>query len=366
VNKLAYIPALDGLRAIAVVAVMLYHLGLPGFDFGFVGVDLFFVLSGFLITSLLVTEHYRTGRINLPQFYLRRALRLFPALLVVLATALILALLFGSAREQSTTITGIWSSLLYISNWVLVLMPDANLGPLNSMWSLAVEDQFYIIWTPIIAFLLARHVSKSKLLLILLLATLASTSAGALNWYLAGTFPGPALGTHSRAQGLLLGCMLGLLYVWGRFPTRARPLMICALTVALSFTFLLTLHSDTALYTTGYLIIAVGAGGLIVLAVSSPHVARILSFKPLVWVGSISYALYLWHLLIFWYMSSSHTGLDPIVAGTLGFVLAFLSAAASYYLVERYFLQLKKRLAVRPTTPVTEHPQQDVLLAPNP
>jgi peptidoglycan/LPS O-acetylase OafA/YrhL len=350
VNKLGYIPALDGLRAIAILGVMLYHLNLPGFTAGFAGVDLFFVLSGFLITSLLLTEHARTGRLDLARFYLRRVLRLIPALVLVLIAALTLAYLFGSPNEQTFTITGIWSSLLYVSNWVLVLVPNSSLGPLNSMWSLAVEDQFYIIWTPILAYLLSKRISRPTLLISLSLAALVSTLACALHWYLSGTFVASALGTDARAQALLVGCMLGVLYVSGRFPYKARHLMICAMTAALSLTFLITLRADSVLYTIGYLIIAIGAGCLIVLAISSPKVASLLSFKPLVWIGSLSYGLYLWHLLIYWYLSPPHVHVDPLIAHTIAFALSFVAAAASYYLFERYFLQLKKRVSARPAT----------------
>jgi peptidoglycan/LPS O-acetylase OafA/YrhL len=127
--------------------------------------------------------------------------------------------------------------------------------------------------------------------------------------------------------------------------------MICGAAVALSLTFLLTLRSDSALYTFGYLIIAIGAGGLIVLAVSSPTVASLLSFRPLVWIGSISYGLYLWHLLIYWYLSPPHVNLDPFIAHTIAFTLSFVAAAASYYLIERYFLRLKKHISARSTAP---------------
>jgi peptidoglycan/LPS O-acetylase OafA/YrhL len=269
----------------------------------------------------------------------------------VLIVASTLAYFFGSEHEQAFTITGIWSSLLYVSNWVLVVVPNSSLGPLNSMWSLAVEDQFYIIWTPILAYLLWKGISRRTLLISLIVAAAASMLTGAVNWYLTGAFQGPALGTHARAQGLLIGCILGLLYVWGRFPTKPRSLFVCASAVVLSFTFLVTLRSDTALYTIGYLIIAIGAAGLIVLAVSSRRVAALLSFKPLVWIGSLSYGLYLWHLLIYWYLSPLHVDLDPFIAHSLAFGLSFVAATASYYLVERYFLQLKKRIPSRAAAP---------------
>ena len=113
---------------------------------------------------------------------------------------------------------------------------------------------------------------------------------------------------------------------------------------------LITLRADSVLYTVGYLVIAIGAGCLIVLAISSPKVASLLSFKPLVWIGSLSYGLYLWHLLIYWYLSPPHVNLDPLIAHTIAFALSFVAAAASYYLFERYFLQLKKRVSARPTT----------------
>src|SRR5690349_415513 len=117
--KLGYIPALDGVRGICILAVVLHHLDLPWFHVGFLGVDVFFVLSGFLITTLLVQEWQTKGSIDLRRFYYRRVLRLMPALLAVILASAFLMLLFGSAHEQADTWRGIWSSLLYVSNWAL-------------------------------------------------------------------------------------------------------------------------------------------------------------------------------------------------------------------------------------------------------
>ena len=149
-----YQPALDGLRAIAITWVMTTHLGLGGvFGIGDHGVDLFFVLSGFLITTLLLREHGRTGRVNLGQFYIRRALRLFPVILLAFFVGLAIHII-GPHWFRSPRLLGLGGMLFYVSNWVHIRDVNA-LGILTPTWSLAIEEQFYLLWPPIVAAMFA-------------------------------------------------------------------------------------------------------------------------------------------------------------------------------------------------------------------
>ena len=179
--RVGYIPALDGLRALAVVAVLLYHGDVKWMPGGFLGVDVFFVISGYLITSLLLGDWREHNKIRFARFYLRRARRLLPALFLMMGVVALYALLFlpdtvGELRGQSV------AALLYVENWYLIFhdvsyfVAVGRPGLLNHVWSLAVEEQFYLLWPIIFAFLLARWGrQRNKLLLAVVGGVLAST-----------------------------------------------------------------------------------------------------------------------------------------------------------------------------------------------
>ncbi|HLY66186.1 MAG TPA: acyltransferase, partial [Chloroflexota bacterium] len=171
---LGYRPALDGIRGAAVLAVMLFHFGAPFDQGGFLGVDAFFVLSGFLITSLLVEEWARNAGISFRGFYLRRALRLLPALLVMLLGAGAVAATIAPPEMREGTWRGIAVTLLYVANWQKVFS-DQSVGVLGHTWSLSIEEQFYILWPPLLCLLLRRRLSLRWLTAIA--AALAVTSA---------------------------------------------------------------------------------------------------------------------------------------------------------------------------------------------
>src|SRR6266496_6468586 len=142
-GKLGYMPALDGLRGLSIIGVIVHHLNLRWFYLGFLGVDVFFVLSGFLITSLLAQEWLTNGSINIPQFYRRRVLRLIPALLTLILVTVPVISLFGTAQDKYELWDGVWGSLLYVSNWVYM---THGLGTLGINWRLGIEEQYYIVW----------------------------------------------------------------------------------------------------------------------------------------------------------------------------------------------------------------------------
>src|SRR5829696_9426639 len=216
-GSLPYLPGLDGLRAIAVIAVLLYHAELPWIPGGFLGVEVFFVLSGFLITSLLAAEWRRRGTIDLKAFWLRRARRLLPALFLLLTVMLGFAVLFlpdevAGLRGDAAAATG------YVTNWYLIFSEKSYFEMvgrppmLEHLWSLAVEEQFYLLW-PLLFVAAARRWGAGRRMVPVVLAGVLTSAALMAVLYQPDTDPSRIYyGTDTRAAGLLLGCALGL--VW--------------------------------------------------------------------------------------------------------------------------------------------------------
>src|SRR5690554_5278351 len=218
VAKGRYIPGLDGLRALAVIAVIAYHLDMGWAPGGFMGVGIFFVLSGYLITDLLIRQWKHTGRIDLRQFWLRRARRLLPAQLLLLVVVFIWILLFHESRLVDWW--GDWvASLLYITNWWFIWNDVAYYSlfempsPLLHLWSLAVEEQFYLVWPLLLLLGLCFILNRKVLFMVILFAALASASAMAL-LYQPGLLDTSRVyyGTDTRAFALLLGAALALIW----------------------------------------------------------------------------------------------------------------------------------------------------------
>jgi peptidoglycan/LPS O-acetylase OafA/YrhL/CubicO group peptidase (beta-lactamase class C family) len=309
--RLPYLPCLDGLRALAVVAVLLYHadFGVRG---GFLGVESFFVLSGFLITALLLAEWRQHGRINVAAFWLRRARRLLPALVFMLAGTLLLAavLLPGEATGLGGDMV---AALGYVMNWHLIFSGQSYFDPfvrpslLQNLWSLAVEEQFYLIWP--LLFIAGMRAIRSSGMVFAIGAAIAASSISMAALYQPGADPSRIYyGTDTRAAGLLLGAALA--FVWTpsctRAPTRVRRslaldsiglLALAALTAA----FLSWYEYHPLLYRGGFLLVALGTAITIVVAThpGARLVPGVLGWQPLCWIGVRSYAIYLWHWPIF-------------------------------------------------------------------
>lgn len=330
-KRLTYEPALDGLRAIAVFAVMIFHAYpgvLPG---GWAGVDIFFVLSGYLITRLLQDEVENSGELNLIRFYIRRALRLMPALWTLLLFVLVL-ILFSRHREE---IAKAWvMAATYLMNWnrAFGIWPEWYLG---HTWSLAAEEQFYLLWP--MAFLLVRDrrpllfIGAGILGVMVLRLLLRLDGANAIRIY-------NGFGTH--ADTLLIGC--GLAFVTIPESVRAflaRAWFVWAAAIGVVF-FTLPWNSKGAL-TIGLPMIGLAAAALVV---ASRHgvLHRILGWRPAVFTGRISYALYLWHFPLLNLARVRMPGISPI----LPLVAAYAVAVISYFTVEAYFRKLKARLAM--------------------
>ncbi len=305
--RLAYMPGVDGLRALAVAAVVAYHAGLSWLPGGFLGVDVFLVISGYLITSLLLVELQVTGKIDLPRFWFRRARRLLPAVLVMIA--LVLAVMALLHPDEVGALRGaVVASLFYVTNWYQIFAKQsyfaqyARPSVFQHLWSLAVEEQFYLLWPPILA---AGMLWFGKRRLIYgVLAGLAGSTI--LAWVLFKPFTDPSriyYGTDTRAAGLLVGVLLAFAWPATRLaPTRHRraAVLLDALGVAaLAALFGLMMwlgQFDRWLYQGGFLTVALVTGVLLaVVAHPSSLLGRAFALPLFVWIGKRSYGIYLWH-----------------------------------------------------------------------
>jgi peptidoglycan/LPS O-acetylase OafA/YrhL len=340
-------PGLDGLRALAVIAVIVYHLDpswLPG---GFFGVDVFFVVSGYLITSLLVSEFHRLGRIDLRRFWLARARRLLPSVAVMFAVIILASCLF--ARDALPALrTDVAFSLLYVVNWWLIFHKVSYFQSIGRpplllhMWSLAVEEQFYLLWPPALAFLLRKVNLRAILILTVVGAVASSVWMGVL--FHPGLDPSRAyFGTDTHAEGLLIGCSLAIVVPpWATrraITRRARRVLNITTVAALGglVTMLVTFGQYSPFdYPLGFDLVDLCAAALIVMAVHpGTRFGRLVSIRPIRWVGTRSYALYLWHWPIIELtrprQDLSLTGW-PVLVLRIGLML--VTAELSYRLVE--------------------------------
>ena len=316
--RLAHIPVLDGLRGLAVLLVILAHTLTVRDPMGAVGVTIFFVLSGYLITTLLLLEHRRTGSINRRRFYARRARRLLPALAVLLAVDLVARLATGGSALPTAI------AAVYATNISLAAGHDVPL--LAHTWSLSLEEQFYALWP-----LLLPLVMRRRPVHFLLLAALGSVVARGLlfafaPWHVSYFSP------LTRADALLIGCALAVaLHRGWRVP---RAGLIAALAgSALAFSNLATGRSAAVLVIGPA---AVCAALVIAWAAARPSgvAAGALSSAPLRFVGRISYGLYLWHPIVI----TLSSGFDRTVMMVLTFVGSFSLAAVSWFVIERPIL----------------------------
>ena len=340
-------PALDGLRAVAVLSVMAYHFGgVDGLKGGFLGVDMFFVLSGYLITSLLIVEWGNKTTIQLAAFWGRRARRLLPALLVVLLAVALWAR-FGASSDQRDLLRGdtLWT-LFYGANWHFIdsgqsyfdLFRDAS--PLRHAWSLAIEEQFYLVW-PLIVFAALRITQGKKMLLsaICIVGIIASGIVMA-SAYKANDPSRAYYGTDARASQLLIGALLAILMQqWSAQTRRQKVLTQIAGYIAAGFclwAFVFVDDQSAWLYRGGFIVFA-GAIAVVIVAITTPirsPLTRALSIKWVRWVGAISYGLYLWHWPIQVIFSESRTGLSGWSLTALKVTATFGVSALSYYLIE--------------------------------
>jgi peptidoglycan/LPS O-acetylase OafA/YrhL/CubicO group peptidase (beta-lactamase class C family) len=342
----AYLPGLDGLRALAVIAVMLYHADLPVFG-GYLGVESFFVLSGFLITTLLWNEWQQHEHIAYRSFWLRRMRRLLPALVVVLAGVLLAGLFLPDTLHDLQRET--LAALGYATNWYFIASEqsyfDALERPslLQHLWSLAIEGQFYLLWPLIFAVVIRFLRRKGTIALSLLLA--AGSTALMVMLYTPGSDPSRIYyGTDTRVSALLIGAALALLWRPAALPKLDRPGARVALD-GFGLVALITLlvlygvlnDQNPWLYRGGFGIVALATA--IVTAVVIHPAARLLPWllerAPLRWIGLRSYSLYLWHWPVF---MLTRPGVDLIgnewAIQAMRFALSLLLAMLTYSMVE--------------------------------
>ena len=380
--RLGYRQELDGLRGIAVCAVMLGHSGLLGkgadlrrpeifpplLTGGVFGVDIFFVLSGFLITTLLLAEHARTGKVDVAAFYTRRALRLLPPMGLLVGACVAYVSVFAPP-ESTFSFSEIGLATLYVSNFAIIVSAQ-DLGMLTPTWSLSVEEQFYTLWPLLlVAFCVkgpsqtSRFVCWTIILAILLRAALFIVGKLTQNQYLilsANFF------LFARADSLMCGAAVAMIATWRGKPgwngmfwrlsipaeskialwTGCLQFSALALLAMLLFAPSLGISAYVATYTCASIFTAILI--LCLLTLSRTVVHRILGLPVLVWIGKISYSLYLFHVPVFVLMAGHHStlarfGAWPTYSAALA--LTFVLATLSYYLVELRFLRVKDRLS---------------------
>jgi peptidoglycan/LPS O-acetylase OafA/YrhL len=346
-TQLPYRPGLDGLRALAVTGVVLYHAGVSWMPGGFLGVDVFFVLSGYLITSLLLAERRRKGRVGFKAFWARRARRLLPAVLLVVFVCLLAASTI--ARDDLARTRGdALASLVYLTNWHLIAASHSYFNAfgrpslLQHLWSLAVEEQFYLFW-PLILLGSLKLVGRRYTVLLTVVLALSST---ALMWGLYNPNQDPSrvyYGTDTRASTLLVGALLAFVWPLGGFgdevSRRAAHVLDgvgCVALLAVLVLFVRTQDYDPWLYRGGFLLVALCTAVLIAVVVHpASSLGRALGTRTLRWIGIRSYGIYLWHWPV---MMLSRPGIDVPWRGTF-VVLAQIAvtvalAALSYRYVE--------------------------------
>jgi peptidoglycan/LPS O-acetylase OafA/YrhL len=368
-----HLPALNGLRAIAVLGVMAYHLQLSWASGGYLGVDLFFVLSGFLISTLILEEWMGTGTLDLAGFWARRAKRLLPALfLVVAALALYIVI---NARVGSPGANALIdlsalrgdaiSTLLYVGNWHAIYAHQSYFAqfstpsPLQHTWSLAIEEQFYLVWPPVLLLLLrvTRRSWRQVGVMVTVAVGLLSAGLMALLFHPGADPTRVYYGTDTRLFDLMAGATIAFLVAGRPQPNaRARRTLHVGAPVAAVALAIFWVTSGTSaglprnwMFEGGFLVCAVLAAVVVADArLTEPGAfARLLAAQPLHFLGTISYGIYLWHWPIFVYVTGARTGLSTLPLDVVRVAATLLVATASYYLVERPIRQAHLRGMLR-------------------
>ena len=325
-----YRPALDGLRALAVLIVIAYHAETPGFAGGFLGVDVFFVLSGFLITTLLNGEYARTGRIDVPRFYARRFLRLAPALFLMLATYLLVSTLIWPDLSAAEHGRDALIAALFLGDYARALWAVPTL--LGHTWSLAVEQHFYLLW-PAVLLLVQRLPSVRAQVWTLLTLYVATTLWR--DWsILNAPWETVYFRFDTRLSGLVLGSLLAV--VAGRtswLPAPKRVWGVAALGILALCCLRLAGGAPVSLVV-GVTLVEIATAMLILVAVSArpDPLQKLLSHPVLVRMGVLSYGMYLWHHPVALLMRDL---LPWPLALPLVLASSFVLAAISYHTVER-------------------------------
>lgn len=343
-----YVPGIDGLRALSVLAVIAYHLNLNWAEGGLLGVGIFFVISGYLITDQIINQWERHRRLNLLDFWVRRARRLLPAMIVMLFVVAIWLLIIEPSRLFGLK-GDFMSSLFYFNNWWLIFHNVSYFesfgppSPIGHLWSLSIEGQFYILWP--IVLIIVMKIARQRGRLIAWILTCAAVSALAMALiYVPGTDPSRVYyGTDTRVFALLIGAALAIAWPSQKLNDKVSEPAQRMLDIVggLGLVLLLVLFNqvnefDDLLYRGGFLIISLIAAVVIaVLAHPASRLGAIVGCKPLRWIGVRSYSLYIWHFPVV-ILSSPNVNTEE--SGMLRIIIqvavSFLLASLSYKYVE--------------------------------
>lgn len=350
-RRLRHVPALDGVRGAAVIAVILYHDGQTGgaaeLVGGYLGVDLFFTLSGFLITSLLLRDWADRGEVTLGSFWSRRARRLLPAVLVLLAVVAGWAQFFAADRALARVRDQAFAGLLYVANWQATWadVPYAagaiDRSPLQHLWSLAIEEQFYVVWPLLVVGLLWWRRGS---LTMLLGVTVALAAASAV-WMAVVYQPGDDrayFGSDTRAASILVGASLAIMVArFGHVRDRAARIgveIVGFVGVAVLAVVWVSLEQRSFRLYHGGMVACALAGAAIIAAVTHPEpgpLGKVFSFPVLRFLGIVSYGLYLWHWPVFVWMTDDSTGLSGWGLSLARYAVTLAATLVSYRLVEQ-------------------------------
>jgi len=353
--RLDHVPVLDGVRGVAVLLVLLVHTRpqvLPG---GMIGVDLFFVLSGFLITSILLRDFRDTGTVHIGRFYVKRALRLLPAMFVVVTACLLYSMATEAPEKLATTVGDTVSAILYYWNWRIVANFDHiqdHQRMIVHLWSLSVEEQFYIVWPSVVLGLVSSRLRPRSVLTLLGGAILLVYCLRIWMWHHYTGNPGYPVyfRTDTRADTLLCGAFVAFAAGAGMVP-RGRLMRGVLQAMALIAIAVVGWHAlrpmpwDDYVVYIQYTAVAVSCALIITTALwCPPTLLRIgLEWTPLRWIGRISYGIYLYHWPIF-HRIEQDLDWSPLARTLWAFTLTLLIATISFYFLERPFLRMKDRM----------------------
>ena len=349
----SHVPGLDGVRALAIVAVLAFHGGLVRAGGGFLGVDVFFVLSGFLITSLLLDEQRRTSTLRLGAFWARRARRLLPGLAIMVVAVLAWVHFIVTPGTFSHLRADALASLAYVANWHLVFVHDnyfaaaGQSSPFVPTWSLAIEEQFYLLW-PIVLFLLGRFTRSLKpVLAVAALGAVASAAWMAVRYAEGASIARLYYGTDTHAQGILIGAALATAWTMaaqrrggftpGASARRAAPTVAGLALVVLLVEVVVVNPNSSAVFTGSILLASLATAALLWAILSAPEAlsTRVLEWRPVVFLGLISYELYLVHVPIFMVLNHGATGLSGLALFTVRVAVAVGLAAVLAFVIDR-------------------------------
>ncbi len=347
-----YLPSVDGLRALAVIAVLAYHLNLPWAPGGLVGVTVFFVISGFLITGILCVEIAETGGIDLKRFWIRRIRRLFPAIALVVVVTAVIAW-FANQTLLYKLKTDLFPALFWFTNWWYIFRQQsyfeaiAQPSPVLHFWSLSIEEQFYLIW-PLVMLGFSRAGENHRGIRRICLALACASALGMIVMYNPDGDPSRVYyGTDTRAFSLLIGAWLAL--IWPAYTTSSKSspermsagqkqrMTIAGFVGLAGLVIMAVCISGThAFWYRGGLVLASVCAAALIAAITIPDSAlcRIFSAKPLVWLGTRSYGIYLWHYPLILLMNPANAGNPGPVKVVLELALIVAISELSYRFVE--------------------------------